>query len=149
MYSNTLSIVRGVEPNLSIVLGPGSWFTSVMPHLLVPELGEALRVTRARRLVILNLEMQTTETDGLTAAAHLDVFARYAPDVRIDVVLADPDAVDDVASVREAAARIGAELVLAPMAARDRPGTHDRLRLAAALQDIMAESQAAPGGMAG
>jgi uncharacterized cofD-like protein len=145
-YPESVAAIRAAD---WVILGPGSWFTSVMPHLLVPELGEALRVTRARRLVILNLEMQTTETDGLTAAAHLYVFARYAPDVRIDVVLADPDAVDDVASVREAAARIGAELVLAPMAARDRPGTHDRLRLAAALQDIMAESPAAPGGMAG
>src|SRR5262249_29485655 len=31
-----------------VVLGPGSWFTSVLPHLLVPELADALITTRAR-----------------------------------------------------------------------------------------------------
>lgn len=38
-----------------VVLGPGSWFTSVIPHLLVPELAAALRATAARRALVLNL----------------------------------------------------------------------------------------------
>src|SRR5580693_807728 len=38
-----------------VVFGPGSWFTSVLPHLLVPQLAAALHVTAARRLVVLNL----------------------------------------------------------------------------------------------
>src|SRR5690606_37967692 len=38
-----------------VVLGPGSWYTSVIPHLYVPELGEALRTTRARRALTVNL----------------------------------------------------------------------------------------------
>jgi uncharacterized cofD-like protein len=33
-----------------VVLGPGSWFTSVLPHLLVPDLSAALQATRARRV---------------------------------------------------------------------------------------------------
>src|SRR5215467_8534561 len=41
-----------------VVLGPGSWFTSVLPHLLVPELAEALISTPARRIVALNLVPQ-------------------------------------------------------------------------------------------
>jgi uncharacterized cofD-like protein len=145
-YPESVAAIRAAD---WVILGPGSWFTSVMPHLLVPELREALRVTRARRILVLNLEMHTTETAGLSAAAHLDVFASYAPEVRVDVVLADPGSVDDVEAVRAAAERLGAELVLAPMAARDRPGAHDRLRLAAALQDIMAEPPGTPAGMAG
>ena len=47
-----------------VVLGPGSWFTSVLPHLLVPGLAEALVTTRARRLVALNLAPQPGETEG-------------------------------------------------------------------------------------
>ena len=39
-----------------IVLGPGSWFTSVIPHLLVPKLAEAIHATGARRILTLNLE---------------------------------------------------------------------------------------------
>src|ERR671917_2202437 len=38
-----------------IVLGPGSWFTSVIPHLLVPKLAAAIHGTDARRIVTLNL----------------------------------------------------------------------------------------------
>jgi uncharacterized cofD-like protein len=47
-----------------VVLGPGSWFTSVLPHLLVPDLREALVTTTARRLVALNLEAQAGRPTG-------------------------------------------------------------------------------------
>ena len=72
-----------------VVLGPGSWFTSVLPHLLVPELAAALRTTPARKLLVLNLSAQPGETDGFTPAEHLEVLARHAPDLELDVVLAD------------------------------------------------------------
>ena len=32
-----------------VILGPGSWFTSVLPHLLVPDLARAIVASRARR----------------------------------------------------------------------------------------------------
>lgn len=38
-----------------VVLGPGSWFTSVIPHVLVPQLVAALQATTARRALVLNL----------------------------------------------------------------------------------------------
>ena len=44
-----------------VVFGPGSWFTSVLPHLLVPQLAAALHVTAARRLVVLNLDLRDTQ----------------------------------------------------------------------------------------
>ncbi len=62
-----------------VVLGPGSWFTSVLPHLLVPELAAALISTRARRLVALNLAPQPGETEGFSPHAHLEVLADHAP----------------------------------------------------------------------
>src|SRR5690606_38282661 len=41
-----------------VVLGPGSWFSSVIPHLLVPDLLDALVQTKARRVLSLNLGPQ-------------------------------------------------------------------------------------------
>ncbi|MGE9807668.1 MULTISPECIES: gluconeogenesis factor YvcK family protein [unclassified Janibacter] len=120
-----------------VVLGPGSWFTSVVPHLLVPSLREALVETRARRLLALNLELDTAETTGFTAARHLEVIAEHAPELRIDVVLVDPSVVDDEASLRDAARALGAELVISQVAQAGHPGTHDPLRLAAAFRDIL------------
>ncbi|GAA1975873.1 uridine diphosphate-N-acetylglucosamine-binding protein YvcK [Terrabacter lapilli] len=121
-----------------VMLGPGSWFTSVMPHLLVPDLADALVSTPARRLLNLNLEVHKGETRDFRAEDHLASLAANAPDLRLDVVLADPSVVPDGASLRAVAAELGAELVVAPVAARGAPGVHDPLRLAAALRDVIA-----------
>ena len=125
-----------------VVLGPGSWFTSVLPHLLVPELAAALVTTRARRLVTLNLSPQPGETDGFSPGAHLEVLARHAPDLEIDVVLADRAAVtstaasDTAGDLAEAAKLVGGRLVLADVAAAGRPDRHDPLLLAGAFARI-------------
>ncbi|HVE74300.1 MAG TPA: uridine diphosphate-N-acetylglucosamine-binding protein YvcK, partial [Mycobacteriales bacterium] len=66
-----------------VVFGPGSWFTSVLPHLLVPGLRDALQATNARRLVTLNLAPQPGETAGFSPAAHLEVLRAHAPDLRV------------------------------------------------------------------
>ena len=73
-----------------VVLGPGSWFSSVIPHLLVPDLRGALEKTAARRLVVLNLEGQQGETQGWGPEDHLRALLEYAPGLRVDRVLADP-----------------------------------------------------------
>ncbi|WP_018156095.1 gluconeogenesis factor YvcK family protein [Demetria terragena] len=121
-----------------VVLGPGSWFTSVMPHLLVPELRDALVHTKARRLVTLNLVLNQGETDGFSPSDHLDVLTQHARDLHLDVVLADEKAVGSAAAeLRESAQAHGAEVVLTDVADPDRPVAHDTLRLAAAYRDVM------------
>ena len=120
-----------------VVLGPGSWFTSVLPHLLVPELASALVTTPGRRLVTLNLAPQPGETEGFSPRAHLEVLARHAPDLAIDVVLADQAAVRDTAGeLHEATDLLGARLVLADIALAGRRDRHDPLLLAGALARI-------------
>lgn len=119
-----------------VVLGPGSWFTSVMPHLLVPELSKALHTTRARRCVTLNLAAEAGETEGLTATDHLTVLHRHAPDLRVDVVLADPSSVEDVAQLTAVAGAMGARTVMRQVRVGDGSPHHDTLRLAAAYRDV-------------
>ncbi|MDO9377360.1 MAG: uridine diphosphate-N-acetylglucosamine-binding protein YvcK [Nocardioidaceae bacterium] len=123
-----------------VTIGPGSWFTSVLPNLLVPELFEALHDTPARRVVVLNLAEQPGETSGFTAARHLEVLAEHAPDLRLDVVLADHRVVDDRVSLDTASAALGAELVVANLAVRDGTPRHDPLRLAAAFEQIFKQA---------
>jgi uncharacterized cofD-like protein len=100
-----------------VVLGPGSWFSSVIPHLLVPELLDALVATRARRVLSLNLAPQPGETDGFSPQRHVEVLVQHAPKLAFDVVLADRAAVPDQESLCQAAERLGAEVELAPVAA--------------------------------
>ncbi|HXW46511.1 MAG TPA: uridine diphosphate-N-acetylglucosamine-binding protein YvcK [Streptosporangiaceae bacterium] len=120
-----------------VVLGPGSWFTSVLPHLLVPELAQALVGTRARRLVALNLAPQPGETEGFSPHAHLEVLADHAPALAIDVVLADREATRGAtAELEKAAGLLGARLVLADLAMADGSPRHDPRRLAGAFAQI-------------
>jgi len=120
-----------------VVLGPGSWFTSVLPHLLVPQLASALIATQARRLVTLNLAPQPGETDGFSPHAHLEVLASHAPDLTFDIVLADRAAAGGTtAELHRAADLLGGRLVLADLAMADRPDRHDPRRLAGAFAQV-------------
>jgi uncharacterized cofD-like protein len=119
-----------------IVLGPGSWFTSVLPHLLVPDLAGAMLTTRARRVVVLNVAPQDRETEGRPPSAHLEVLADHAPGLKVDVVLADRQAVGGTAGLEEAAGLLGARLVFADVAVRDGSPRHDPARLARAYAQI-------------
>lgn len=121
-----------------LVLGPGSLYTSMLPHLLVPEMREAIAASPARRLLVLNLVAQPGETEGFTPEAHLRVLARHAPALAVDVVLADPTAVPDPAELTRAAAELGARLHLAPVRAADDQGCHDPALLATALGAVFA-----------
>lgn len=120
-----------------VVLGPGSWYTSVLPHLMVPALRRAIVSSRARKVVLLNLEAPPGEADGLTPHGHLRVLGEHADGLRADVVLADPRTVDDPAALTRAAADLGAELVLAEVGVPDEP-RHDPDHLARALARVLA-----------
>lgn len=113
-----------------VVLGPGSWFTSVLPHLLVPDLRRALVETEARRIVALNLAPQPGETEGFSPAAHLEVLAKHAPDLRVDLVVADRQTQVADGLLASAAESLGGRLVLADVAADDGSFRHDHDRLA-------------------
>jgi len=119
-----------------VVLGPGSWFTSVLPHLLVPDLRQALVTTRALRVIVLNLAEQAGETAGFSPEAHLEVLAAHASDLVPDIVLADSEAVRESRGLMSAVEAVGGRLVLAPLALGDGTPRHDSQRLADAYRQI-------------
>jgi uncharacterized cofD-like protein len=120
-----------------VILGPGSWYTSVLPHLLVPDLRAAVSGAAGRRCVTLNLAPQRGETDGFSPSTYLEVLALHAPDLQIDVVLADAAGVADKAMLEQTVEGLGADLVIADIAATDGSPRHDAQRLAAAYAGIM------------
>lgn len=122
------------------VLGPGSWFTSVIPHLMVPQVRDALVETDARLIVVLNLGEQPGETHGFAPADHLAVLAEHAPDLAIHTVIADRESVGgDVEDLRALVAALGARLVLDDVALGDGTPRHSPAKLAAAYARVMAE----------
>jgi len=129
--------VRAIRDADWVVLGPGSWYSSVIPHVLVPDQREALTTTSAKVLVNLNLVAQVGETEGYTPDDHLAVLHRHAPDLRVDVVLADRGSVPDAASLRSACEDLGARLVLDDVARDDVADQHDAEKLARAYAAIL------------
>jgi uncharacterized cofD-like protein len=122
-----------------LLFGPGSWYTSVIPHLLVPDLADAIQRTAAQRLITLNLAAER-ETGGLSLGGHLRALTRYLPDFRADIVLADTTAVDDPEPVACAADSLGARLVLAPVAVAAGVPRHDVSALAKALAPVLGDN---------
>ena len=126
-----------------VVLGPGSWFTSVMPHLLIPDLAHAIRNSPATRVVVLNLDPdQDSETERVPPSRQLTLLRDHDPTLRIDAVIADPRHVgqaNTAVPLERVAAELGARLVVSPVGYPDgrRPGVHDPARLAVALGALL------------
>ena len=129
----TPSALEAVLTADSVIMGPGSWYTSVLPHLLLPDMRRALASTSATRICVLNLVPQAGETSHFEPHTHLDVLAQAAPEMRFDIVVADRGSVDDVTALTAAASRLGARLQLADVADPLSPGRHHPDRLAVAL----------------
>jgi uncharacterized cofD-like protein len=129
-----------------IVLGPGSWFTSVIPHLLVPGLATALHATTARRALVLNLAAEPGETTGFSAERHLHVLSQHAPGFRVHDIVVDAGLVQgerERQQLSRTATLLNADVRFADVA---RPGTslHDPAKLAAVLESVRARGAVIP-----
>jgi uncharacterized cofD-like protein len=134
--------VHALQAADAVVLGPGSWFTSVLPHLLVPELSAALASTAARRVVVLNLAPQPGETAGFSPEQYLRVLREHAPaGFTVHAVLADTDTVTVPARLHQYAAALGGRAYLDRVAEDGSADRHDPVALAAVLRRILVASQ--------
>lgn len=123
-----------------ITMGPGSWFSSVIPHLLVPAQLDALKSSKAKKILILNLDASSSsqgeEFAGSSPEQHLEFFHQYASGLMVDYCLVDQSVVRDEDSLRKAASTLGSEIVVADI--RRAPGSihHDVEKLALHLGHI-------------
>jgi uncharacterized cofD-like protein len=129
--------VASVRESDLVVLGPGSWFTSVIPHLMVPPLAAALTETAAHLVVVLNLAPQDGETDGFAARDHLSVLLDHAPDLAVGTVVVDRSGAGDLAELEALAGKRGARVLVADVARGDGTPRHDPAKLATAYAEIL------------
>ena len=125
-----------------VVVGPGSLFTSLLPNLLVPDLAQALRATRALRVFVVNVATQPGETDAFSAQDHVRVVEEHVGPGLFDVVLvntARPGALPDrVRWVTEDPDQpFPYPVVRADVASETHPGRHDPDKLARALLHLL------------
>ncbi|AIW11466.1 YvcK family protein [Streptococcus pyogenes] len=80
-------VVEAILESDMIVLGPGSLFTSILPNLVIPEIKEALRQTKAEVVYICNIMTQYSETEQFSDADHVAVLNQHLGRDLIDTVL--------------------------------------------------------------
>lgn len=127
-----------------ITMGPGSWISSVLPHLLVPSQRRALVDTKAKRIVMLNLdavpELSGNEYAGYTPEEHLGLIRQYAPDFQADYVIADFSVVRDAHSLENQVREMGGTLVTADLRKAVGSVHHDVEKLTSVFGHIMSDS---------
>lgn len=87
-------VIRAIEEADWITMGPGSWFSSVLPHLLVPSLRNAITRSKAKKILLLNLDTNKADAGGGEFAGyspreHCEILSHYAPELHFDLVIAD------------------------------------------------------------
>ncbi len=134
-----------------VLLGPGSLFTSVLPHLAVGEIAAAVAQAQGLRVYVCNIMTQPGETDRMAAVAHLDRMLEMAPG-GVDVVVVHDGTLEPAALITYAAegqepvtidiaaleAR-GVRVVAADIAEDDRAVRHAPEALAAVLEPLARE----------
>lgn len=70
-----------------IVIGPGSLYTSIIPNLLVKEIGKAVVESAARKIYICNLMTQRGETIDYTASQHVEAIHEHVGTPFIEGIL--------------------------------------------------------------
>lgn len=102
-YDHDIKIEQEIREKIEeadlIIFSAGSLYTSIVPHLLAPEVRSALEETKAPLLYISNLVTQPGETDIQTVSRHVEILNEYLGSRKIDLVVANNGTVDE--KVRE------------------------------------------------
>ncbi len=90
--NETLSAIR--EADL-IIIGPGSLYTSILPNLLVPKIGEEVIKAKAKKVYICNVMTQAGETLNYTASDHVRALYRHMNTSFLDMILVNDEGIPD------------------------------------------------------
>ncbi|WP_201732067.1 gluconeogenesis factor YvcK family protein [Acidithrix sp. C25] len=124
-------VVEAIERATTIVLGPGSIYTSVIAVCQIHEIREALSRSKARLVYVANLASQVGEAQNMTVVDHIRAIGRYG--VTPDVVLYDDRSIElgDIQMMDPT------NLVRASLGCRDDTRIHDVSRLQKHLEAVI------------
>lgn len=69
--------LKAISEADAIVIGPGNIYSSILPHLLVPEIRRALIASRAKKIYAANLFTHEGHTDDLSVLDFVMILERY------------------------------------------------------------------------
>ena len=127
-----------------IVIGPGSLYTSLIPNLLVPDLTEALRASRAQKFFVCNVASQPGETDRYSTADYVHTIENHVHGRIFDLVISNdrndlplPEGIEYV--MTDDSFSMSYPLYNSDLIDEKNPTRHDSVKLARAIMDIYFE----------
>jgi len=120
-----------------ITLGPGSWYSSVLPHLLVPQIRTALANSNAKIIVFLNLDARIGkgEASAISPEVQIEFLKTHAPEVEIDYLVADNSI--KTSGLEAIAKKYSAQLILSDLAHHPGSDQHDRFKVLSTLKKLI------------
>lgn len=127
-----------------IIIGPGSLYTSLVANLLVPDLVDALRASRAYKFYVCNIATQPGETDEFTCEDHVEILDQHIGAHIFDLVICNnqyfgglPEGLQWVKL--NPLGESGYPIFQADLADAKNLGRHDSVKLAKKVMDLLFE----------
>lgn len=79
-------VLKAIKNADLIILSPGSLYTSIIPHLIIPEINETINTSKAKKIYVSNLFTQPGETDNFKVSDHIKALKKY---ISLDAVIAN------------------------------------------------------------
>lgn len=144
------SALKAISEADLCILGPGSLYTSILPNLLVEKVAETIRDSEAIKLYICNVMTQPGETDGYTAADHLQAIVDHGGSGLVDYVLVNVATVAEplrklyelensypVAPMSDTLRSMGVKVIEADLISETNVARHDPTKLSEVITQIM------------
>ncbi len=145
--NNPLAFPPAIQSILAadlILVGPGSLYTSLLPNLLVPDLADAVRMSKALKFYICNVATQHGETDGFSALQHIKTLENHLQTNIFDLIVCNnnirgilPDGIDWVIPGEEMQAQYA--IYCSDQVDSEYPWRHDSGKLAQVIMDLFYE----------
>jgi uncharacterized cofD-like protein len=80
-------VLKSIEEADLIILSMGSLITSILPHLICPDVANAINKAKAKVIYVCNAMTQPGETDNFGVSDHVNVLESYIGKDRMDAVI--------------------------------------------------------------
>ncbi len=82
-----IEVIKAIKQADLIIFSPGSLYTSILPHLIIKDIKNAINESKAKKMYVSNLFTQPGETDDFKVSDHIKVIKNYIDN--IDVVISN------------------------------------------------------------
>ncbi len=82
-------VIQAIKEADSIIIGPGSLYTNIIPNLLVNGVAKAIKESKAQKIYVNNIMTELGQTDDYSVADHLKAIIEHCGEGLIDYCIYD------------------------------------------------------------